>query len=314
MRAEYYADVYRRYQTYVRNYGDNQIYKVACGSFDFNTDWTEVLMREAGRYMDGLSLHYYTVPGTWEDKGSATDFTEDEWFTTLKKASAIGEILTRHSAIMERYDPDRRIGLILDEWGIWHNVEPGTNPGFLYQQNTLRDALAAGITLNMLNEHCERVHMANLAQTINVLQALILTEEQKMLLTPTYHVFDMYQVHQDATLLETRIEDQDGYTHNGERLAQINLSASRNKNGVVHVSLCNLNPKAVAEVKISFQSLDAIHQVSGQVLTARDMKAHNTFDQPENLKASAFQSFSFNGQTLRAQLPPMSVSVLELRK
>jgi alpha-N-arabinofuranosidase len=310
MTAEHYANVYRRYQTYVRNHGENRVYKIACGASDFNTHWTEVMMREAARYMDGLSLHYYTVPHTWADKGSATEFMEEDWFVTLKKALRMNDIVAQHSEIMDRYDPDKRVGLIVDEWGVWHNVEPGTNPGFLYQQNTLRDALVAGITLNILNQHCDRVHMANLAQTVNVLQAPILTKEDKILLTPTYHVFDMYQVHQDAVLLETRVEDEAGYVHNGERLPQINVSASRDETDTVHISLCNLDPKATAEVKLFFSEVNAIGQVSGQILTAGDMTSHNTFSQPDNLKPAPFQSFSKAGQTLTAALAPMSVVVL----
>ncbi|MCB0126857.1 MAG: alpha-N-arabinofuranosidase, partial [Caldilineaceae bacterium] len=167
MTASEYATVYRRYQTYVRNYGENQIYKVACGSNDFRYEWTETLMREAGRHMHGLSLHYYTVTGTWAEKGSATHFGEQDWFTTLQKALRMDEIVRQHGAIMDKYDPEQKVGLIVDEWGTWFDVEPGTNPGFLYQQNTLRDALVAGVTLNIFNQHCDRVHMANLAQTVN---------------------------------------------------------------------------------------------------------------------------------------------------
>ena len=196
MRPEYYADLYRRYSTYVRNFSDNRIYKIACGASDFDFRWTEVLMREAGRFMDGLSLHYYTVPGDWSNKGSATEFDEREWFVTMKKTLVMDDLITRHSSIMDYYDPEKRVGLIVDEWGTWYDVEPGTNPGFLYQQNTLRDALVAGINLNIFNNHCDRVHMANLAQTVNVLQAMILTEGERMVLTPTYHVFYMYKVHQ----------------------------------------------------------------------------------------------------------------------
>jgi alpha-N-arabinofuranosidase len=312
MTPEHYADVYRRFQTYVKNYGDNQIYKIACGSHDFNYDWTEVLMREAARYMDGLSLHYYTVPHTWNDKGSATEFSEDDWFLTLKKAMAIDEIVSKHSEIMDRYDPEKRVGLIVDEWGVWHNVEPGTNPGFLYQQNTLRDALVAGITLNTFNQHCDRVRMANLAQTINVLQALILTEGERMLLTPTYHVFDLYQVHQDAALLETRAENETSYTFNGAQIPQVNLSASRNDQGIVHLSLCNLDPNQSAQLDVDLRGVSAIRQVSGQILTAKDMRAHNTFEQPERIKPVAFQSFAVNGQTVSLELAAMSVCVLAL--
>ncbi len=295
MTADHYADLYRRYQTYVRNYSGNQVYKIACGASDSNYEWTEILMHAASQFMDGLSLHYYTVPGTWADKGSAID-----------------EMITQHSKIMDAYDPDKRIGLIVDEWGVWHNVEPGTDPSFLYQQNSLRDALVAGVTLNILNQHCDRVHMANLAQTINVLQALILTEGDKMILTPTYHVFDLYQVHQDATLLGTRIENAASYSQNEERLPQINLSASKDGAGRVHVSLCNLDPNAVVEVEIKLTGVKAIDQVSGQMLTASEMNAHNTFSQPENLKPTAFQSYSLTGETVRVRLASMSVTVLEI--
>ncbi len=313
MTADHYADVYRRFQTYVRNFSGNQVYKIACGPNDFNYEWTETLMRQAGRYMDGLSLHYYTVPGTWADKGSATEFGETEWFVTLQKASAMDEIVRGHAAIMDRYDPERRVGLIVDEWGTWHNVEAGTEPGFLYQQNTLRDALVAGITLNILNQHCQRVYMANLAQTVNVLQALILTSGEKMLLTPTYHVFDLYQVHQDASLLPTRVENQTGYVFQGERLPQVNLSASRDEQGRVHVSLCNLDPNTDAEVQLTLEGVTAIGSIAARTLTASAMQAHNTFDHPEKVEPGEFQSFVVRGAGIQIQLPPMSVTVLEIR-
>ena len=180
MRAEYYADLYRRYSTYVRNYGDNRIFKIACGSGNFDTNWTEVLMREAGKFMDGLSLHWYAVPtGNWDDKGSATEFGEDQWFSTLRNTFIIDDLINKHSTIMDKYDPEKRVGMIVDEWGTWYNVEPGTNPGFLFQQNTVRDALVAGIGLNIFNSHCDRVQMANIAQLVNVLQSVILTEGEK---------------------------------------------------------------------------------------------------------------------------------------
>ncbi|CAN5737512.1 alpha-L-arabinofuranosidase AbfB [soil metagenome] len=312
MRPEYYADEYRRYQTFVRNYGDNKIYKIACGASDFNYNWTEVLMREAGRYMDGLSVHYYTVPHTWAHKGSALEFSEDEWFITLQKALRMEEVVTKHSEIMDRYDPQKRVGLIVDEWGTWYDAEVGTNPGFLYQQNSLRDALVAGVTLNIFNAHADRIHMANLAQTINVLQALILTDNDKFLLTPTYHVFELYQVHQDATLLETIIDDQAAYVHNGESLAQISVSASQNATGAVHVTLCNIDSRASAQVTLMLDGVDAIHQVTGRILTASDMTAHNTFSQPETVKPAALQTFSCTGQQVTVQLPPMAVAVLAI--
>jgi alpha-N-arabinofuranosidase len=213
---------------------------------------------------------------------------------------------------MDRYDPEKRVGLIVDEWGVWHNVEPGSNPGFLYQQNTMRDALVAGITLNIFNEHCERVHMANLAQTINVLQALILTEGEQMLLTPTYHVFELYQVHQDAALLETRVANEAGYLHKGERLPQVHVSASKDETGQIHVSLCNLDPQAGAEVEVNFAGVEAIEQATGRTVTAEAMNAHNSFSESEKVKTAEFHSFSVAGQTLTARLAPMSVTVLEV--
>jgi alpha-N-arabinofuranosidase len=312
MTAAEYAATYRRYQTYVRSYGDNQIYKIACGASDFNYEWTETLMREAGRRMDGLSLHYYTVPHTWAHKGSATDFTEAEWFLTLKKAARMEEIVTNHSAIMDRYDAEKRVGLIVDEWGTWYDVEPGTTPGFLYQQNTLRDALVTGLTLNIFNHHCDRVHMANLAQTVNVLQALILTDGADFILTPTYHVFDLYQVHQDATLLHTTVENGASYTLNGESLPQLSVSASKNNAGVVHVSLCNLDSRTAADVTLNLSGQSAIANVSGRIVTADTMQAHNTFAQPQTVTATTLQTLSHNGQQVQVQLPPMAVAVVAI--
>jgi alpha-N-arabinofuranosidase len=191
-------------------------------------------------------------------------------------------------------------------------VEPGTNPGFLYQQNTMRDALAAGITLNILNRHNERVHMANLAQTINVLQALILTREEQMLLTPTYHVYDMYQAHQDAERLEAMVVDEAGYVHQGKRLPQVSVSASRDAAGRMHLSLCNLDPTAAAWVQVHFSGIDELVPVSGRILSAGQMSAHNTFERPEAVQPRAFQSFSAAGSVLTVELDPMSVVVLQV--
>ena len=160
--------------------------------------------------MNGLSLHYYTLPtGNWSKKGSATEFGEADWFATLNHALHMDDLVTRHSAIMDRYDPQKKIGLIVDEWGAWYDVEPGTNPGFLYQQNTLRDALVAGVTLNIFNQHCDRVKMAAIAQLANVLQAMVLTDKEKMTVTPSYWVFEMYVPHHDATLLPSELQSAD---------------------------------------------------------------------------------------------------------
>jgi alpha-N-arabinofuranosidase len=311
MRPEFYADQYRRYATYCRNFGQSTLYKIACGAPDTNYNWTEVLMREAGTLMDGLSLHYYTVTHTWAAKGSATQFDESEWFTTLKKALVMDEIVTKHSTIMDRYDPEKRVGLIVDEWGTWYDVEPGTPPGFLYQQNTLRDALVAGLTLNIFNTHCERVTMANIAQTINVLQAMLLVKEDKMVLTPTYHAFEMYKVHQDAILLPTDV-DCTAYERGDESIPALSVSASRDDVGKIHLSLCNLDPGQSSSISCELRGM-APTKVSGRVLTAEAINAHNTFDQPEMVKPAAFDGATLDGGILLLDLPAKSVVVLEVQ-
>ncbi|OME95223.1 MULTISPECIES: alpha-N-arabinofuranosidase [Paenibacillus] len=313
MRPEYYADLYRRYQTYVRNYGDNKIYKIACGPNVDDYRWMETVMREAHPFMDAISLHYYTIPGEfWTGKGPATGFSEQEWFTTMKKALHMDELITRHSAIMDQYDPNKRIGLIVDEWGTWFDVEPGTNPGFLYQQNTIRDALVAGLTLNIFHEHNDRVVMANIAQVVNVLQSVVLTEGEKMILTPTYHVFDMYKVHQDAERLATNYSGVD-YEMDGEKIPQVSVTASKDQAGKIHVSLCNVSHTEQSDVTIQLRGLNgAVSKIVGQQLASDSLDAHNTFESPETLRPTTFHGFEQERDVLRAKLAPMSVTVLEI--
>lgn len=312
MRAEYYADEYRRYATYVRDFGDNKIYKIACGSSDDKYEWTEILMREAAPYMDGLSLHYYTVPGpAWEHKGSALEFDEAEWFITMKKTLFMDEIITRHSTIMDRYDPSKRVGMIVDEWGTWYDVEPGTHPGFLYQQNTIRDALVTGINLNIFNAHCDRVQMANIAQLVNVLQSLIMTDGEKMILTPTYHVFNMYKVHQDANLLSLSMDgDECCFKDNG--IPQISASASIDSDNQIHLSLCNMSPTDGASIDCTVMG-HPCSAVSGTILKASAMNAHNTFESPDNIEPKAFQDAVWKNGKMHIAMPPMSVVVLALQ-
>lgn len=311
MRPEYYADLYRRYQTYVRNYGNNKVYKIAGGANVDDYNWTEVLMKNAHWLMDGLSLHYYTIPGDfWLGKGSAIDFPEDEWFITMKKALHMDELITKHSTIMDKYDPQKRIGMIIDEWGTWFDVEPGTNPGFLYQQNTIRDALVAGLHFNIFHNHADRVQMTNIAQTVNVLQAMILTEGEKMILTPTYHVFDMYKVHQDAEVLA--VDSSFGtYEYNGETLPQVTVSASKNAEGKIHVSLCNIDHQNGAELDLDLRGINAANtKVSGTIITADTMNAHNTFEQPDVVKPVEFTGVAVENNKLAITLPAMSVVTL----
>lgn len=268
-------------------------------------------MREATRFCDGLSLHHYTVSGTWQAKGSATQFGEDAWFVTLQKAQFMDELVTKHSTIMDHYDPERRVAMVVDEWGTWYDVEPGTRPGFLYQQNTLRDALVAGMTLNILNQHGERVRIANIAQTVNVLQSMILTQDEDMLVTPTYHVFGMYKVHHDAELLPVSVDCVD-YAYGEETLPAISASASRDAQGQVHLSLCNLDPHRSLSLSCEIRGA-AMTEVDGQVLTAEAMQAHNTFEQPDAVKPCSFDGAKIEGERLSVNLPSKSVVVLSLR-
>lgn len=312
MRPEYYADLYRRYQTYVRNYGDNKLYKIAGGANVDDYNWTEVLMREAGHMMDGLSIHYYTMPGDfWTGKGSATDFTEDEWAMTMQRVLHTDELIRKHSTIMDKYDPDKRVGMIIDEWGTWFDAEPGTNPGFLYQQNTIRDALVAGVSLNIFNNHCDRVQMANIAQTVNVLQAMILTDGVKMILTPTYHVFEMYKVHQEAKKLAVDI-NVDSITSGGATIPQVSVSASKDKDGKVHISLCNLDNQADATFTLNLRGIVVPIHVAGRILTSEKMDARNTFDEPTAVEPTAFTGFTIDGHNLRITLPSKSVTLLTI--
>jgi len=309
MRPEYYADLYRRYNTFVKNYSGNNIFRIACGANSADYNWTEVLMREAGRRMNGLSLHYYTIAtGNWGRKGSATQFDEDLWHATLRRTLTMDELITRHSEIMDRFDPRKRVELIVDEWGTWYDVEPGTNPGFLYQQNTLRDALVAALNFHIFHKHADRVGMANIAQTVNVLQAMILTDTEKMLKTPTYHTFEMYKVHQDALSLPVELTTVD-YVYDGERMPAVSVSATRSEGGTIHVSLVNTHAHASMPVSCRLEGVSP-SGVTGRVLTADTMNAHNTFAAPETVKPAPYAGAQLDGDTLELTLPPKSVVVL----
>jgi len=308
MTAEFYADQYKRYATYVRSYGPNRVFKIACGPNGPDYHWTEVMMREAGRNMSGLALHYYC--GSGKKTRSATQFGEVDWFEQLRRCLRMEELVTKHSEIMDKYDAQKRVALVVDEWGAWHAVEPGTNPGFLYQQNSLRDALVAGITLNIFNEHCDRVRMANIAQTVNVLQAMALTDGAKMLLTPTYHVFEMYTVHQDARRLASELQCED-YTFETNQIPSLHASASKDASGKIHVTLCNLNPNQSAELACELKGAKPA-RLSGRVLTAEQITAHNTFEQPDQVIPAAFQDFKMTEGGFAATLPAKSVVVLEI--
>ncbi len=313
MTPEYYGNLYRRYQTYVRNYrADKPIFKICCGPNVDDYDWTEGVLGTTFRaqefqhgFMDGLSLHYYTTPGSWENKGSALDFDEKTWYRTLSKALYIEELIRHHGAILDRYDKKHQVGLIVDEWGTWYDCEPGTNPGFLYQQNTMRDALVAGINLNIFNKHCDRVRMANIAQMVNVLQAVILTEGERMILTPTYHVFHMYQCHQGAELLDSYLETERIGLEDEYRVPNLNESVSLGKDGKIHITINNLSAERDYEIEGVLAQTE-IKEVCGTILT-QEMHAHNTFDEPDAVHTKAFDGCHIKDNKLIFTIPACSV-------
>ena len=307
MRPEYYADVYRRYQNFCRRYGDHKLYKIACGPNGADTNWTEVLMKNAAFCMDGLSLHYYTVPGGWDHKNRATEFSAADYWETLAGAAEMEQKVQMHAEIMDKYDPEKRVGLIVDEWGNWFEVEPGTNPGFLYQQNTMRDAMSAAVTLDIFNRHCDRVFMANIAQTVNVLQAIILTKGEQMVLTPTYYVFDLYQHHMDAKELGCAVETEKLGTER-HSLDGVTASASE-KDGMITVTLSNLNPEQAEDVVISLQS--AVSGAAGRILQGK-MDAYNDFGNAP-LKTESFADYEIRGNEIHVRMPACSVAELRIR-
>ncbi len=308
MPPDFYAQNFLRYNTFVKNYPGNSVYRIACGANGGDYKWTETVMSIAGHRLDGLSLHFYC--GTGRASRSATNFAEVDWISLLGSAAHMEDLVTRHSLIMDKYDPQRKVGLMVDEWGTWHEVEAGTNPGFLFQQNTLRDAMVAGITLNIFNRHCDRVRMANIAQLVNVLQAMILTDNEKMVLTPTYYVFQMYNVHQDATLLPATINTPD-YKLGKDTIRAVSVSASRDRNKKVHISLTNADPYHPVNVSGIMDGMTAT-SVSGQVLTAPAINSCNTFGAPEAVHPTKLEGAKMVDGKLAVTLPPKSIVVLEL--
>lgn len=312
MKVEYYTDLYKRYATFMTSYSNTEkLYRIAVGPGTEDYHWTEVVMRDIPLNMiDGLSVHHYSVIN-WSKKGSATNFTEQEYFKTMQQAYRMDRFVKKNSEVMDKYDPKKKVALIVDEWGGWYDVEPGTNGAFLYQQNTMRDAMIAGLTLNIFNNHCDRVRMANLAQIVNVLQAVILTHEEKMILTPTYHVMEMYKVHQDALMLPVNVESAD-YIMDKDTLKAVSVSASRDKNNVTHISLVNIDAGKSQQVTMNLEGMTA-KTVTGRILTSDKLQNHNSFEKPEAIKPAVFTGAKMSGNSLSLTLPPFSVVVLELK-
>ena len=311
MRPDYAADVTRRYSTFVKAPAGTRVLKIASGANVDDYAWTETMMKVAAGQVDALSLHYYTVPGGWPPRASATVFDEAGWAETLAGAWRMDDLIARHSAIMDRYDPGKRLFLAVDEWGTWYAGDPGTNPGFLRQGSTLRDALVAAIHLNIFAAHADRVRLSAIAQMVNVLQAMILTDGAKMVLTPTYHVFAMYRPYMDATVLPAKITSPT-YANGRWSMPAVSGSAVRDKAGRVHVGLANADPNHNVTVTVTLDGVNAAG-VGGQVLTAATMQARNGFDTPEVVKPAPFTGARLAGNTLTATLPAKSVVMLDLQ-
>jgi alpha-N-arabinofuranosidase len=312
MKADYYANEYRKYATFLADWENSGgLLRIASGASDADYNWTETLMKNIPLNMlGGVAMHHYSVID-WGKKGPAVNFTEQQYFSIMKEALKMEELVTNHAAIMDKYDPQQKIALVVDEWGGWYDVEPNTNPGFLYQQNTIRDAMIAGVTLNIFNNHANRVRIANLAQCVNVLQAVILTDKEKMILTPTYHVMEMYNVHQGATLIPLNVVGND-YTFEGQVLPAVSASASKDSAGAIHVSLVNIDPTRSQKITLNLDS-EKFSVAIAKILSSKKLQDHNSFAEPEKIKPVAFNDFTVSKGAISINLPPTSVVVLTLK-
>lgn len=312
MSVDYYVDQYKKYATFMTSYSNTEgLFRIAVGPGTEDYNWTETLMKKIPLGMlDGISVHHYSVIN-WGNKGSATQFSENEYFRTMQQAWRMEKFISRNSEVMDKYDPKKKVALVVDEWGGWYETEPGTNKAFLYQQSTMRDAMIAGLTLNIFNNHADRVRMANLAQCINVLQSVILTNKEKMILTPTYHVMEMYKVHQDAVSLPLQITTSK-YIAGNDSIDAVNASASRDKNGSIHISLVNIHATQVQTVKINFEK-NKYKNISGRILQSAAIQDHNTFEKPETIAPKSFSGARFESDELVVTMPAFSVVVLEIK-
>jgi alpha-N-arabinofuranosidase len=311
MRAEYAADLTRRHATFIKAPQGTTVLKVAAGANTDDYKWTETMIREAAGQVDALSLHYYTVPGNWPPSRSAITFDETAWAETLAGAWRMDDLVTRHSAVMDKFDPKKRIWLAVDEWGTWYAQDPGTTPGFLRQQNSLRDALVAAIHLNVFAKHADRVKMSAIAQMVNVLQAMILTDGPRMVLTPTYHVFKMYKPYMDATVLPIEIKSP-WYNKDQWTMPAVSASAVRDKAGQVHLGLANADPNRAISITATLAGVAAAG-VTGTIVTAPEINSLNTFDAPNSVGPASFNGARVAGNVLTVTLPAKSVVMLDLR-
>jgi len=317
MRPEYYSDLYRRYSTYCRNYDGHNLFKVASGATDYDYEWTTVLMDRVGSRMNGLSLHYYTVAGWDGSKGSATTFDKAQYYWTVGKCREIEDVLKKHIAIMDEKDPQNNVALLLDEWGTWWDEEPGTVKGHLFQQNSMRDAIVASTSFDIFHKYTRRLKMCNIAQVVNVLQSMILTKDDKMVLTPTYYVFKQYNVHQDATYLPVDVECAEmgvGSTmrHFPGNLPLVSATASKDKQGVIHLSLTNVSADKEQTITVNLQGVNA-KKATGVILTSPEIGDLNTFENPNKVKEAPFKEVSIKNNQMSVKMPKNSIVTLTLQ-
>jgi len=312
MTPQHYVDLYRQDASFLKAPEGARPIIVASGGNDNDTSWTTALVSNISGGMGAISFHYYTIPGEqWRTRGPATGFGEDQWYSTLARTLRMEDYIAQNSAVMDKYDPAKKIAFAVDEWGTWYDPEPGSEPGFLYQQNTLRDAVVAALNLNIFAQHADRVRLANIAQMVNVLQAMILTRGSQMILTPTYHVFKMFEPFQDAISLPADLTVP-RYALGNASVPAISLAAARTASGTIAVAMVNLDPNAAAEVSVAISGARPT-RVSGTVLTAAVMDARNTFAAPDAVHPVAFTAASIKGGVLSLTLPAKSIVVVNLR-
>lgn len=314
MTPEYYSNEFRRFNTYLRDYNNNKLFRIASGASDYDYNWTNVLMKNIGNRMNALSVHYYTVKD-WNHKGKSSPFTPEEYYLTLQKCLDIDSVITKHSAIMNQTDPEKTIGLMVDEWGTWWDEEPGTIPGHLYQQNTLRDAMVAALSLNVFHKHADRVKMANIAQVVNVLQSMILTDTKgngHMVLTPTYYVFKMYKPFQNATSLPSDVQCSSHTFEKGLPIANLQSSSAKTTDGTIIVSLANIDLQKGQEVALALDGYNA-NSVCGEILTAKNITDYNDFNHTETIKSENFTGAKIKKNQIMVKIPAKSIVVLKIK-
>ncbi|MEO5773566.1 MAG: alpha-L-arabinofuranosidase C-terminal domain-containing protein [Sphingomicrobium sp.] len=310
MRAEYAADETRRFSTFIKVPAGTKTLKIASGANSTDYNWTEVMMREARGQFDGIGVHYYTIGAAkWPPAKPATGFGAFEYANILKDTLRMEEIVTKHSAIMDKYDPQKRVILAVDEWGSWYAPTPGSNPGFLVQQNSIRDAILAALNFNIFARHADRVRMANIAQMVNVLQAMIMTDGGKMVLTPTYHAFRMYIPFQNATFVPVSY-DKGEYREGDIVLPRIDAIAARGTDGHLYLAVTNLDASAATDAEFTL-GVVAVKSASGETLTAPAVDSVNTFAKPDLVAPRPIQAKAGKGK-VTVTLPPRSVTVLRV--